>query len=280
MSDSSNTQSATLSGGATRVSFGVPGADTPMAQPPATRVGNGGMRWTAGGELEQTGGVAKYVHSADGVTGGGIMATRQRVNGQETVLLEPGNPHSRVQLAFAVSEGLVRETAPGIFEDVRAADGTQRTVHTVQAEQQAQRAAQANAAAQAVAGVFDAEQDRAYVADVETIPAHAFNAAVPAVMQAMVLGQEPTSAIELLVRHGQMDAAAAAEKVANLTYYHEQAVARAAVGQGVREADLPAFWAACLEEPSAAMSAMQHLVYSRDPSRIQAMARAWVGKRG
>lgn len=281
MSNFDNATTETLAGGTVRVTLGVHQAQTeaPASAAPSVRVRNEAMSWNAESGLQKSS-FTRHIHDTGGTAGGSIMATRIRQNGHDWVEMEPGNPSSRVQLAHAEREGLVRRIAPGIWEDVKNTDGSQRTMQTVQAEQQAQQLAEQREAAHAAAGVFSEQEDRAYATEVESIPEHAFNAAVPAVIKATALGQDPTDAIELLVRHAGLDRAAATEKVQNLAWYHEQAVARAAVGQGVQPAELPAFWQAALGSPGPVMDAMHHLVYSRDPSRIQAMARAWVASRG
>jgi hypothetical protein len=275
---SSSTQTDTMSGGAVRVSFGVPEADAPVSAPAAVRVGNKALRWTAGGAVEQPGGLVKHVHHANGDTGGSVMATRQRVNGQETVLLEPGNPGSRVQLAFALSEGLIREAAPGIYEDLKAADGTQRTMHTVEAEQRAQQAAQQEQAQQAGAGVFNDAEDQAYAADMADVPEHAYATSTAMLIQATALGQSSEIAVQALARDAGIDPTQAAERIANSEFYFGQMVTRAALSQGVPEGQVQAFWEHALGNPGPLTNALHFLVRSRDASRMQALAAAWIGR--
>lgn len=109
----------THTGGVTRVQFGAPEPETQsplQADHQSTRVGNESLRF-GGGQVQSTG-VTRYVAGSDAPTHSVMATARQDRNGL-SVELVPGQPASRTTIATALREGLVRETSPGYFEDIR-----------------------------------------------------------------------------------------------------------------------------------------------------------------
>lgn len=274
-----NATSETLAGGAVRVSFGAPAPEVAVNVGPSTRVHNGAVRWTAGGEAEQHGGVAKHTVSHDGVDGGGVLQTRQRINGRDSVLMTPGDPTSRIELRMAVKMGLLTETAPGVYADAKTADGAQKTLETVQAEQQQlqkqQAQEQAGEQAAALEGVFSGEEDAAFAADMQAVPEHAFRAAMASGVKAMVLGQDLTEAAARLSQETGMDPSLAAEKVDDVVWYFESIVSRAVEKVGVGEADRVAFFEDCRGNPGRLQNAVYMLMHGRDPGPFMQMGQEW-----
>lgn len=283
MSDD-NFHSETLSGGATRVTFGAPAADAaPMSTPPATRVGGTSMRWTAGGAFEQAG-VTRHVHNPAGEIGGSIMATRQHLNGHTTVCYEPGNEGTRVQLAFALKEGLVREVAPGVYQDSRQSQAVQ--LPGQQLAQPAQlpgqqgpaEAHQAQDQAADLQGVFNAEEDAAWQAEFADVPEHAFNAAAAGAVVAVTLGRDLSTAAASLARDTGMELAKAVEKVENGVWAQRQIVDRALSKVGMQPDQLEAFYEAAQQNPNKLQSAIHYLLHGRDVSQFQQLGREWLAK--
>lgn len=61
----------------------------------------------------------RYVHLAgEPDYRGSVLSTRQRVNGHDTVRLDPHSEGSRTHIAQAVKAGLLVETAPGFYADL------------------------------------------------------------------------------------------------------------------------------------------------------------------
>ena len=261
---------------------GTIGADTSGRELPTIRVNGGAVRYNAGDDQVAQPGVTRHAVSFDGVAGGSILATRQRVNGADTVELVPGAPGSRTHLSQALKAGLIKETAPGVYADATTAEGAQRTLETVQAEhQQAERAQQAQQEQQQAVdneGIFNAEEDAAWRADMADIPEHAFNSAAASVTNAVVLGTDLSSAAETLSRETGLEPLQAAEVVDNATWYFTQIVARAVEKVGVGEEQREAFFADCRDNPGKLNNALSYLLHGRDPSQFQAMAREWLAR--
>ncbi len=283
MNDSSNTQSESLSGGGTRVSFGIPSAEAaPLSSPPTIRLGNEQFRWTAGGSLEKTG-ITKFVHNPAGESGGDIMSSRLRSNGHDTVCFEPGNEATRVQFAFALREGLIREVAAGVYEDASRAQpaqlpGQPSTQPLQLPGQQGTTGATPQELSPELQGVFSAAEDAAWQAEFADVPEPAFNAAVAGVVNATVLGGTLESAAATLARETGMDPAEAAAKVANGAWAQRQIVDRALANIGMQADQLDTFYESARNNPSKLQDAIFRLLHGRDVSAFQRWGQEWLAK--
>lgn len=110
---------------------------------PSIRVGSGAARWSALDNSVLEGGVTRNVTSHSGTPGGSVIATRQKVNGVDTVELIPGQPGTRTAIKMAIKDGLITETSKGFYQDTqRPEQGTQQeSSQGTEQEQQQQEAA-------------------------------------------------------------------------------------------------------------------------------------------
>ena len=120
---SNNTATTQESSGFVRVTYSSPQLDE-LAQAQANstyqaaRV-TGGVIKATGGQVQDAQSVSRYsVADEQPHNSGSIVATRQTVNGFDTVELQPGNPASRTTLETAFRTGLIRELGNGIYADV------------------------------------------------------------------------------------------------------------------------------------------------------------------
>lgn len=281
-SSSDNTRTDTLPGGSVRVSFGVPAEEPTYSTPPATRVVNGGHRFHEDGSAQAIGGVTRHTVNHDGDLGGSIMGTRERRNGHDTVLMTPGDPTTRVQLRFAVQEGLIREVAQGVYADATTADGKQRTAQTVQAEQQQayqqQQLQQQQQQAADNAGIFDPDEDAEFAAEFASVPDHTFRSAMASMINTVATGGDFTRAAATLAREAGVGHERAAEMVGVAHEAQERIVSRALAKVGIGEDMKQAAYASFREEPGKLLNAMHYLMHGRDVSQFQDMGRAWLAK--
>jgi hypothetical protein len=252
-----------------------------MSVPSATRTGNTSYRWTAGGGLEQSG-FTRYVHNPAGESGGDIMSSRLRSNGHDTVCYEPRNEGTRVQLAFALKEGFVREVAPGVYEDARALHlpGQQppQPMH-LPGQQGVTPGAQPQEMPAELQGVFDDAEDAAWRAEFADVPEPAFNAAMAGAVNAVTLGGDFAAAAATLSRETGMDPSAALEKVENGVWAQKQVVDRALSKIGIPAEHLDAFYEAARNQPGKLQSAILVLLHGRDVSQFQQWGSEWLAKR-
>jgi hypothetical protein len=289
----SNTQSTPafgegifLPGGTVRV--GAQPAFQGAPEPgPSSRVYGGVTRATANDEgfsAETVGEVVRMTHSRDGVAGGSISATLDRRGATDTVEMIPGNPASRVSVATALREGLLRRGASGSLEDARGSTSQTSESKTapqgadLSTQQNAQAQADALAEAQALKGVFDAKEDRQWAHTFEAIPEHAFNGASASMVKALTFGEGFEGAANNLARSTGMDPSAAMELV-EYGYSAQRAIVdRAIANAGVPAAEQEAFYAYCVENPGKLQEAIGRLMHGRDVSKFQALARSWIAR--
>ncbi len=268
MSDSSlSFDSQQLSGGVIRVSTGPSRADSsPVSVPPPTRVVNGSLRFNADGTAESFGGVARHVVSFDGVPGGSVMATRQRVNGQDTVELQPGIPGTRTVISQALRDNLIREIAPGVFEDATAAGDIQHT---------AQPQAQGPEQQPEVPAYIDTEDEALWAEDIAPLPQHSYDAASASAIAAILQGESFEGTTRRLAESAQLTPELAADFVNEGYAKGRRMVDRALAPLGLSGDRLEQFYEAARERPQELQEAMQRVWYANDASGFQAMATAW-----
>ncbi|WP_119156978.1 hypothetical protein [Caldimonas tepidiphila] len=269
----------------------IPESISSQAEPQPADLGQGSARVHAGpirygqdaGHAEPVqAGVARHQVSFDGTSGGSILATRQKHGPHETVELIPGDPSSRTLLRVAVREGLLKETAPGIYADALTSTGQQRTLETVQAEQQQaaheQRQALEEQQVADSAGIFNPQEDAAWQADMESIPEHAFRSTMAGVVNAVTLGTDFSGAVDALVRDAAMEPAQATEVVENAYWAQEQIVARALAKVGISEDMKEAAYTDFQQNPGKLQNALHYLLHGRDVSHLQQMGRDWLDR--
>jgi hypothetical protein len=214
------------------------------------------------------------------------MGSRQRLNGHDTVCYEPGNEGTRVQLAFALKEGFVREVAPGIFEDARRTQVMQLPGQQppqplqLPGQQGPTTTHEPQQVPPELQGVFSPEEDAAWQVEFADVPEPAFNAAVAGAINATVLGGTLEAAAATLARETGMDLAAAAEKVENGVWAQRQIVDRSLANIGMQADQLDTFYEAARNNPGKLQDAILRLLHGRDPSAFQRWGQEWLAKRG
>lgn len=241
----------------------------PLSTSPSTRVHTGTVRFTAGDTEAVQQGFARYQHSSGGTEGGSVMATRQRVNGHDTVELIPGVSGTRTQLSMAVKEGILRQTAPGIYEDVKSSTGQQVTLASVEGSQQ-QPAGQPSA-------VFTSADDAMWGEALAGIPEGAVDATVAGMTSAIANGTSMDSVVRRLVQNTGMEPHEAEQRIEQASQVQEAALERAMAQAGLQGAELQSFYDAARENPARLTDALMHLVHGRDASRFIAWGREHAG---
>lgn len=173
-------------GGVTRVQHGQLPPEDPasLAATPhtATRVGGKLTRFdgTTGG-AETSSGFARHQHTQDRPNhGGSVMQTMRNEGGSKTVQLIPGDESSRTLLSVALRDGLVVESAPGIFTDRNAPGQTQ------QGANEAPQADDKAVSDDPLGGtIYDRGEFAIWNAETENIPAHSYSSAVAGVTAAL-----------------------------------------------------------------------------------------------
>lgn len=250
----------------TRVQFGFPQAANAPAPsvPESTRVCGGTVRFTNGdAEATSTGGPARHQVSFDGVAGGSVVATMQRHGQHQTVELVPGQPGSRTQLSVALREGVIRQTQPGIYEDVSGRpEGIVEALNAPAAEP-GQAAEEDH---------FDVEDKQDWGRAIEPLPQSSYDAAVASAGLAVATGGGLSRAAHDLASSAGIEVAQAREYVEAGVAIHERTVARAVGLEGPRK---EAFYAHCREHPGPLQDAIQRLVHRRDVSGFVALSKAF-----
>lgn len=248
----------------TRVIYGIPATNAPaLSVPPSTRVCGGVVRFTNGdAAATETGGTARHSVSFDGNTGGSVLATMQRQGQHQTVELQPGNPASRTQLAVALREGLIRETAPGIYQDMAGAPEALAAAVNAPAEEPA--------AASDGAEHIDAEDEQDFARAIDPLPQHSYDAAVASAGLAVITGGDLSRAAADLAASAGIEPERARDYVEAGVAMHERTVARAVGLEGDRKA---AFYEFTREHPRQLQEAVQRLVGQRDAGGFVELAR-------
>lgn len=237
-----------------------------MTSPPQSlRVGGDTLRFGAG-EGASASGISRHVVSFEGTAGGSVLATKQRHGARDTVELIPGRPESRTDIQTALREGVLRQVAPGIYEDVQgSAARVEGSLEAPAPEAHTEPGAE----------VFDPEDSTLFDKVIEPLPQHAFDAATASVMVATLNGSDLSSAAKSLAGSAGLDPARALEYVEAGVAFHERAAARAVAEVGVTEAQKADFYAWTRSQQKDLHQALEGLVHRRDPAGFQALARQY-----
>lgn len=169
----------TQHGGVTRVSQGAPVQDElarrVAEEPPPARVGGTYARANIRtGEVESLPSFARHQLTIDKPNpSGSVMQSMRMESGSKTVELVPGDPSSRTLLSVALREGLVVETAPGIFADRHAPGQTQQG-----ANEAPQGNEEPNDADPLAGTVYDRGEFAIWSEEIAPIPQHAHDRAL------------------------------------------------------------------------------------------------------
>lgn len=249
-----------------------------LANEPRSRVYTGAIRHTAGQDDEVTGtGVARYTHSTAGTPGGGILASLSSSYGRPSVEIEPGNPASRTDVRTAERMGLIKADGKGGWEAVRGTDGSQRTLSTVEAEEQKQLQQQDTVRQQVsridTEGVFLDSEDAQWRTTMEAVPEHVFGPVMASMTNAVLLGGDFDTATRRLVQDSGMEPDQAAEVVNTAAQLQQNIVDRAMEKVGLSGEALEAFYEAARNDPRRLGNALQYLMHGRDVSHFQQWGR-------
>lgn len=265
-------EASEAAGGVLRVSAAPPQhrADTQQqlqSAPESVRVYGGTYRTTGAGDAESVG-IARHVVSHEGTRGGSVMATARQDGATRTAELVPGSPASRTSIAVALREGLIRETSPGVYEDVSGAPA---------ALEQALQGGDPEAPGEGQqedpsAAILDKAEADLFQGAVEFMSQPAFDAATASVMLAATLGGTVDDAVNTLARSEGIDPQRARALIEQGVALNEGALARAVAPRGISGERFEAFKAYCRERPAQLAEALQGLVYQRDPAGFLAMA--------
>ena len=239
---------------------------------PSTRVHHGAVVHVAGQSEPVQHGTATRQHAFDrmGTEGGSVMSTRQRVNGQDTVELSPGMPGSRTHIGQAVRDGLIREVAAGVYEDVRTADGAQRTLAMNAAERQQAQPAPSSSA-------YSADEHALWGEALAGVPEAAVDAAVAGMARAIAEGSSLEGVAQRLAQNTGMRPDEAAQRIEQAAQVQEMALERAMAQAGLEGEQLEAFYDAARANPGRLTDALMHLVHGGDSRRFVGWGREFAG---
>lgn len=230
---------------------------------PQSRVYAGPVKFTAGDtEAQHSGSYARHVVSHDGVQGGSLVATLRSEGAARTVELEPGNPASRTRLEVALREGLVREVAPGRYEDATRQQAPQQQQTQQPAPTEPQQSPN-----------FSTEEVSHFEQIIDPLPQHSYDRAVAALTVTAVNGTGTfEAAAQTLAESAGMEPSRALE-VINAGYaVHEAAVARSVAQMGIQGAHKEAFYDFCQTKPRQLHEAIQNLTARRSTSGFDTLA--------
>lgn len=266
--------------GLSRVQFGsarhllaASASAAPVEGGPSTRVHTGAMRFTNGDAEATTSDLARHVQTYDGVPGGSILATLQRMGPAMTVEMEPGNPSSRTDVRIALREGLLMRNAAGHLEEVAGAKLGRPGNAASGASSQGSEAAPADPGAAA----FDAQADERWAAEIAPMPQHAYDSAQARAVAFVANGSGTLDSMaNALARDAAMEPARARQTIENGIRLHQQAAEKALAPLGLTGDRLQAFYADARQRGGILQDAIQKLAMQRDPSGLVNMARDWV----
>jgi hypothetical protein len=255
-------------GGVLRVSRPGSGAashrNEPQAQWQPTKVHSGTFRVTADGQEAEHAGFARHVESFDGTRGGSVLATMQNSGAAgKTVELVPGIPGTRVQLAQALREGVLRETHPGVYEDVAGAP---------QALEQATQQQAQDSPQDPGADYFDQDDTEGWAAAIHDLPQPAYDAAVASVTLAAVTGRGLEDAAKSLASNARLSPELARDFVETGYAVYERAVAAAVEPLGLTGERKAQFYEWARNQPAQLQEAVQLLTHQRDLSGFVKLA--------
>jgi hypothetical protein len=169
-------------GGVTRVTHGQQELADPAslagAPKSTTRVGNKITRFdgTTGAAVTSNG-IARYQQGSDRTPAQSVAQSIRTEGSSKTVELVPGDPASRTLLSVALREGLIVETAPGIYADRNAPQGAQQDPSGAQAD-----APKDDPLADTV---YNAGELATWQGEIADIPQHSYDGAVAGVTAAL-----------------------------------------------------------------------------------------------
>ena len=260
-------------GGVTRVQHGgtVEEATTTPATSDSSRVSHGVSRMTfgEGGELTQQA-TTRYTVGQDAITTS-VMATLQRVNGKETVELQPGVPGSRTFICQALADGLIEPVGNGQYRDKGAA--------AIDPEGKPEAGSEADTEAEPIdpgRGVFDPLEDSDWSASIEPLHQSAYDATAASITVAVLSGADNLErAAANLAEQASIDPALARMYVTEGHDMYERHVAKAAAESGVE--DKAGFYSWLRDSKGRALqSAIQSLTQGRDVSAFRTLAVEYV----
>jgi hypothetical protein len=206
-----------------------------------------------------------------------IMSSLKRLNGHDTVELEPGNPASRTLLTTAARMGLVRDGAG--FQDVpslgKEGGHNAPDIAAITAPQDPLTIPQAPALPPAEH--FDEAEWQAFENDIHDMPQVAYDTTVAIATVACLDGTGLEAAATRLSRETGMEPARAAQYVEASVGMFTDVVTRAVAAEGVALADVDLFYSWCRGQRGL-QNAIGALTSSRDVKPFQSMAREWAAK--
>jgi hypothetical protein len=232
-------------GGVVRVTHGQPAPQDPAMQQaiPATTLRTGNSHY----EIDQsTGGVRSRNHASHQTSSTpenpqqSIMGSLKSMGGQKTVELEPGNPASRTLLSSAVKDGLVVETAPGVFVDrslFGGAGNQEGSSGNVEAPE--------GAPEESPLGVYDEAELDIWNQEVASIPQHSYDKAVAGVTAALAEAapERLEGVISSLASSTGMEPEQAREFVETGIEWYAETIARDLVKSvGITRAQVEGLW--------------------------------------
>jgi len=201
-----------------------------------------------------------------------VMGTMQRVNGVDTVELQPGNSASRTNIKQALKDGLVTPIGNGLYANASEGRGYQPT----QQPQQQPAANTGDTTEQLQAdpgfGVFIPEEDAQFQAWIDPLPQHSYDAASAGVTAAVLAGDDGfAKSAGMLAESAGIEVAEALNYVEEGYALHERHVAREAAAMGVTDKQGYYQW---LREskPHQLHRAIQALSAARDVSPFRLLA--------
>lgn len=264
-----NTTTTTLAGGAIRLTIGSQKADTaPQAPYESSRVHSGVTRFSMaeGGEVTQAG-VTRYSAGQDRPVGS-ISATLQRDHNGESVELVPGVPGSRTKIATALRDGLIERGFDGSYRDKGTAgqDGPAGAPGAVAGGVAGPEGLEDAPQVDPGLGVFSAEEDADWAADIEPLPQFAYDNAA-----ALASVGNFDGAARRLVEGAGIEPTLAAEYVNEGYNMFERVVSKVVIDAGVQ--DKQAFYAWVRESKGRALQqAIGALTATRDVSHFRTLA--------
>lgn len=251
-------------GSVTRVVHGQAASEVMQAPPESARVNTGPVRWSASTGAQSVG-VARYQVGAEAPRSGSVMATLQRQNGMATVELEPGNPSSRTIISTALRDGIVRETFPGIYEDMAApATGPQ------------QQSEQETAEPPGEASLFDQREAAIWQEEIAPLSQASYDSAVAGTVAAVVTGEGDIEGVaRRLAEANGMQPEQALEFVETGIEWHQRTLTNDLAKQGlVTQDNAQAFYDSLHGNPRLT-EAMQQLAFEGRSDVFQELALGW-----
>lgn len=256
----------TQSGGVIRVQHGAPApeASTPLQAPhESTRVGNQFHRYERG-ELK-SGGVVRYQAGADVPSRPGVMATAKREGGVLSVELEPGNPASRTGIESALREGLIRQTGPGIYEDMAP------TPEAPAREQQP-----AEASEEQPFGFLDPGEVATWNEAVESeLSSHSYTAAAMGTIAAIAAGKDLDGVGRALAASNGLEPSRGLEFVDTGVEFTKRSLSRDLVKQGLCTSDNVEQFYASIVGHAQLTRALQEVALEGKTTTFRTLAAAW-----